>query len=132
MALKIGQDHSRFRHIVRGRIRKNLRKYISKGELIGRQGKDKVSIPVPQIDIPRFRFSDQQQGGVGQGDGDVGDPVGQGDQQPGSGQAGQGEGDHALEVDVSIDELAEILGEELELPDIQPCLLYTSPSPRDS
>jgi uncharacterized protein len=119
VALKIDQDHARFRHIVRGRIRKNLRKYITKGELIGRKGKDRVSIPVPHIDIPRFRFSDQQRGGVGQGDGDVGDPVGPGDQ-PGKGKAGQGEGDHALEVDVSIDELAEILGEELELPDIQP------------
>jgi uncharacterized protein len=120
VALKIDQDHARFRHIVRGRIRKNLRKYITKGELIGRKGKDRVSIPVPQIDIPRFKFSDQQTGGVGQGDGDVGDPVGQGDEQPGSGKAGQGEGDHVLEVEVSIDELAEILGEELELPDIQP------------
>ena len=38
MALKIDQDHGRFRHIVRGRIRENLRKYISKGELIGRKG----------------------------------------------------------------------------------------------
>ena len=120
MALKIDQDHARFRHIVRGRIRKNLRKYITKGELIGRKGKDRVSIPIPHIDIPRFRFSDQQKGGVGQGDGEVGDSVGQGDPQPGSGKAGQGEGEHALEVDVSIDELAEILGEELELPDIEP------------
>jgi len=34
--------------------------------------------------------------------------------------AGQGEGDHVIEVDISIDELAEILGEELELPNIQP------------
>ena len=120
MALKIGQDHARFRHIVRGRIRKNLREYITKGELIGRKGKDRVSIPVPQIDIPRFRFDDQQKGGVGQGDGEVGDQVGQGDEQPGQGKAGQGEGDHALEVEVSIEELAEILGEELELPDIEP------------
>jgi uncharacterized sporulation protein YeaH/YhbH (DUF444 family) len=120
VALKIDQDHARFRHIVRGRIRKNLRKYITKGELIGRQGKDRVSIPVPQIDIPRFKFSDQQAGGVGQGDGDVGDPVGPGQDGPGKGKAGQGEGDHVLEVEVSIDELAEILGEELELPDIQP------------
>ncbi len=120
MSLKIGQDHARFRHIVRGRIRKNLRKYITKGELIGRKGKDRVSIPVPHIDIPRFRFSDQSKGGVGQGEGDPGDPLGQGPPQPGSGKAGQGEGDHVLEVDVSIDELAEILGEELELPDIEP------------
>ncbi len=120
MALKIGQDHARFRHIVRGRIRQNLRKFISKGELIGRKGKDLVSIPVPQIDIPRFKFSDQQSGGVAQGDGDVGDPLGQGQEGPGKGKAGQGEGDHMLEVEVTIDELAEILGEELELPAIQP------------
>ncbi len=45
MSLRIDQDHSRFRNIVRGRIRQNLRKYISKGELLGRQGKDLVSIP---------------------------------------------------------------------------------------
>ncbi|MSP26218.1 MAG: DUF444 family protein [Myxococcales bacterium] len=120
MALKIGQDHARFRHIVRGRIRKNLRQYISKGELIGRKGKDLVSIPVPQIDIPRFKFSDQQSGGVGHGDGEVGESVGDGEGAPGKGKAGQGEGQHIVEVEVSIDELAEILGEELELPAIKP------------
>src|SRR5215510_3370680 len=103
MSLKIDQDHSRFRAIVRGKIRQNLRKYISQGELIGRKGKDLVSIPIPQIDIPRFRFGDKQQGGEG-GEGK---------------QAGQGAGEHALEVDVTLDELAAILGEELELPDIQ-------------
>jgi uncharacterized protein len=121
MSLKIDQDHSRFRGIVRGRIRQNLRKYISQGELIGRKGKDLVSIPIPQIDIPRFRFGDKQQGGAGQGDGDAGDPVGgeEGDE-PGDGKkAGEGAGEHVLEVDVTLDELAAILGEELELPDIQ-------------
>ncbi|HEY1907651.1 MAG TPA: DUF444 family protein, partial [Myxococcaceae bacterium] len=40
--------------------------------------------------------------------------------QPGDGhKAGQGEGDHALEVDVSLEELASILGEELQLPNIE-------------
>ena len=120
MALKIGQDHARFRHIIRGKIRQNLRKYISHGELIGRKGKDRVSIPVPQIDIPRFRFNDQKSGGVGQGEGEVGDALGQGEPTPGQGKAGKGEGDHILEVDLSIEELADILGEELQLPDIQP------------
>jgi len=117
---RIKQDHSRFRKIVRGRIRKNLKDYISNGELIGKQGKDKVSIPLPQIELPRFRFDNQQGGGVGQGDGDEGDSLGPGDQQPGEGEAGEGEGDKALEVDVTLDELAEILGEELELPRIEP------------
>jgi sporulation protein YhbH len=120
MSLKIDQDHSRFRHIVRGRIRQNLRKYISQGELIGRKGKDLVSIPIPHIEIPRFRFGDKQTGGAGQGDGEPGDPLG-GDPQDGDGgkKAGEGAGEHVLEVDVTLDELAEILGEELELPDIE-------------
>jgi uncharacterized protein len=121
MSLKIDQDHSRFRAIVRGKIRQNLRKYISQGELIGRKGKDLVSIPIPQIDIPRFRFGDKQQGGAGQGDGEPGDPIGgeQGEEGGEGKQAGQGAGEHSLEVDVTLDELAAILGEELELPDIQ-------------
>src|SRR5579863_720372 len=123
MSLKIDQDHSRFRAIVRGKIRQNLRKYISQGELVGRKGKDLVSIPIPQIDIPHFAFGDKQKGGAGQGDGDPGDPIDGGDkdgQEPSDGkQAGQGAGEHILEVDVTLDELAAILGEELELPDIQ-------------
>ena len=121
MSLKIDQDHSRFRGIVRGKIRDNLRRYISQGELLGRKGKDIVSIPVPHIDTPRFIFGDRQKGGVGQGDGDVGDPMGgeQGDAEDGAGQAGKDAGEHLLEVDVSLDELADILGEELELPSIE-------------
>lgn len=121
MSLKIDQDHSRFRKIVRGKIRKNLKKYISQGEILGRQGGETVSIPIPQIDIPKFRFADKEQGGVGQGEGEAGDPVG-GDPQEGDGQgeAGSEEGKHALEVDITLDELADILGDELELPRIEP------------
>ena len=120
MSLRIDQDHSRFRNIVRGRIRQNLRKYISKGELLGRQGKDIVSIPIPHIDIPKLRFGDKQQGGVAQGEGEPGDAL-SGDPQDGDGQgkAGDQEGDHALEVELTLDELADILGEELELPNIE-------------
>ncbi|RYZ62474.1 MAG: DUF444 family protein, partial [Proteobacteria bacterium] len=123
MSLKIDQDHSRFRSIVRGKIRENLKKYISSGELIGKQGKELVSIPIPQIDIPHFVFGDKQQGGTGQGKGNVGDAMspGQPGDEEGEGgkKAGEGEGKHGLEVDVTLDELAAILGEELELPDIE-------------
>jgi uncharacterized protein len=121
MSLKIDQDHSRFRAIVRGKIRQNLRRYISQGELIGRKGKELVSIPIPQIDIPRFIYGDKQRGGVGQGKGDVGDPVGgqESEGDDGAGHAGQDAGDHVVEVDVTLDELADILGEELELPAIE-------------
>ncbi len=118
MALKIEGDVGRFKQIVRGRVRKDLKKFMSSGELIGRQGKDVVSIPLPQIQLPRFRFGDNEEGGVGSGEGEEGQPVdGDGD---GTGKAGNAPGEHVLEVDVTLEELAEIMGEELELPRIEP------------
>ena len=121
MSQKIDLDHGRFRQIIRGTIKQTLRKYISQGEMIAKKGKDSVSIPLPSVDIPHFKHGDKQQGGVGQGDGDVGDSLGQdGEEQPGAGQAGDRPGDHLMDVEISIQELAEIMGEELELPRIQP------------
>ena len=117
MVKRIDKDHTRFRQIVRGIIKKNLKKYVSQGELIGRKGKNIVSIPVPQIKLPKFRFGDNKGMGVGQGEGAEGTPVDGGE---GSGQAGDRPGQHILEVDVELEELAKILGEELELPRIQP------------
>ncbi|MBI3270728.1 MAG: DUF444 family protein [Planctomycetes bacterium] len=119
MVKKIERDYGRFREIIHGRIRKDLRKYITKGEFIGKQGKHMVSIPIPQISIPHFRYGKNDGSGVGQGDGDVGTPVSPGDPGTGTG-AGEMPGDHLLEVDVSLDDLAKILGEELELPNITP------------
>src|SRR5712671_5336378 len=115
---RIDQDHTRFRQIVRGKIKENLRRFVASGELIGKQGQKYVAIPLPQIVLPRFRFGDNKKNGVGQGAGEDGQPVpGQGD---GQGQAGEDQGQHVLEVEVSLEELAKILGEELELPNIEP------------
>src|SRR5207248_2320680 len=101
-------------------IKENLRKYIQKGEMIGKKGKDLITIPVPSIDIPHFRYGHKDQGGVGQGDGQPGTVLAPGAVEgDGKGKAGQGEGQHSLEVDLSLDELADILGEELALPRIQ-------------
>ena len=122
MVMDIHRDQRRFKQIVRGRIRENLRKYITHGEMIGRRGRDVVSIPVPQLDVPHFRFGKNGSGGVGQGDGEVGDPIGKpGDGPAGAGGAGSEPGDgHLLEVEVALEELAEMLGDELELPRIEP------------
>ncbi|MEQ8210688.1 MAG: DUF444 family protein [Lacipirellulaceae bacterium] len=120
--MDIKRDQRRFKQIVRGRIRDNLRKYITHGEMIGRRGKDLVSIPVPQLDVPRFKFGKNGSGGVGQGEGEVGQPIGKPGQDPaGSGGAGSEPGaGHLIEVEISLDELAEMLGDELELPRIEP------------
>ncbi len=118
---KIKQDHRRFKQIVRGKIKRNLRKYMSQGEITGKEGGEVVKVPLPRIDIPRFRFSQKQQGGVSQGQGEVGDSLGEGEEAPGQpGEAGREAGEHGIEADVSLDELAEIMGEELELPHIEP------------
>jgi uncharacterized sporulation protein YeaH/YhbH (DUF444 family) len=109
---RIDRDVKRFKEIVRGQVKKEFRKYLTQGELIGRQGKHIVSIPLPQIEIPRFRFNWKDSGGIGQGEGEEGEAVG--------GEAGLEPGQHILEVEVGLDELAAILGEELELPRIQP------------
>ncbi|MCA9178929.1 MAG: DUF444 family protein [Planctomycetales bacterium] len=119
MSMKIDRDRARFREIVRGRIRRDLRKYVNQGEMIGRKGKDLVSIPVPQLDVPHFVYGNNGRGGVGQGEGEPGTPIAPGESdQPGA--AGGEPGRHLLEVDISLDELAVMLGEELELPRIQP------------
>src|SRR5512141_1894412 len=113
MILKIEKDHQRFRQIVKGRIRDDLRRFLTRGELIGKEGKHLISIPVRGIELPYFRYGDNG-GGVGTGDGKEGDAVGQG--QGAGTQGGTQPGQHLMEVDLSLDELAEILAEELRLP----------------
>jgi len=121
MGHPIKRDHARFRKIVKGKVRENLRKYVSGGEMPVPKGKGVFKIPMPQIETPRFKFGGPGQGGVGQGDGQAGDPVDQkGDEQPGEGEAGDGEGKKELEVELTLEELASILGEELALPNIEP------------
>ncbi|MDX1965183.1 MAG: DUF444 family protein [Pirellulales bacterium] len=120
MVLNIDNDQRRFKQIVQGKVRENLRKYINHGEMIGRQGKEFVSIPLPQLDIPHFRYGKNGSGGVGQGAGEVGSPLGPGKDGDAPGPAGSEPGEHILEVELSLAELAQILGDELELPRIEP------------
>jgi uncharacterized protein len=110
--LNIDRDLGRFKDIVRGKVRRDLRKHMSSKELVGRQGKKMVSIPLPQIGIPRLRYG-KNDGGLGQGDGQ-GEGAGEGQE------AGDAPGEHVLEVEFTVEELAEIMGEELELPRIEP------------
>lgn len=114
--LPIDQDLHRFRQIVKGRVRKDLKRYMSSGEIIGKQGDKLVSIPLPEINIPRLRYGKNQTGGVGQGDGEDGEKV----DGAGAGEAGDNAGEHLLETEITLEELAEILGEELSLPRIEP------------
>lgn len=121
MVERIERDVARFRDIVKGKIRQNLRKFITNTELIGRQGKTIVSIPVPHIEIPHFTYRWRDVGGVGQGEGEEGDILWV-EGQEGEGQRGAGflPGLHPVEVEITLEELVELLGQELELPRLEP------------
>ncbi len=122
MLFDVRQDHARFKNIIKGKIKQDLKKYITNGDMIVRRGKDKVAIPMPQIEIPHFQFGDSKKG-VGQGEGNAGDQVAQGSKDGDEGgldKAGNTAGDHSLEIEFELKELADILGKELELPRIEP------------
>jgi uncharacterized sporulation protein YeaH/YhbH (DUF444 family) len=106
---KIQSDVNRFREIVRGRVREELKKHLGHQELVGRQGKHLVSIPIPHLELPHLVHDNGRQG-VGQGEGQAGEGPG----------AGKDPGQHVLEAEFSVEELASMLGEALELPRIEP------------
>lgn len=117
MSSKIDRDHERFRQIIRGKIKENLHRHLSRGAMEGRKGKKKISIPINVIDLPHFRYG-QGQGGVGSGDGEEGATIGK-DPGEGEGRAGNQPGDNIIEVDVDIEELVDMAFEELRLPRIK-------------
>src|SRR5204862_4544055 len=103
MGQKIDRDSQRFHKLVRGKVKSNLSKYISRGEMIGKKGKDLVSIPLPQIEVPQFKFGRKGAGGVASGDGDVGTPLGppQADGDPNK--AGDQPAAHILAVELTME-----------------------------
>lgn len=125
MVQRIADDHRRFKAILRGRVRENLNKHITSHDLVAQSGSKKIRVPVHQLDIPRFIFDPRDAGGVGQGPGEPGDGVGGAGKGSGAGQPGEGSGAgsegtvHSYE-EFTPEELAELLGEHLELPRIEP------------
>ena len=122
MPQRIEGDLRRFKDIVKKKVRENLGRYISNPEWVFPDSRGrKVRIPVPQIDLPHFQFGDKNQGGVGQGEGEPGDILGPGenDDGSGSGKAGDKPGEHDLMAELSYEEFAEMLKEELGLPRIE-------------
>ncbi len=109
----IEEDYKRFNEIVKGHIKKEFKKYIVHEEIVGKSEDNFIKIPISKIKIPKFMYGPKKTGKVSQGEG--------GEKAPGQGQeAGDVAGEHQIEVELEIDELADILGKELELPRIKP------------
>lgn len=120
MRKRIRKDLERYKRIVRGEIRKNLKALIENGEIVGQQGRDIVKIPLKSIRIPEFRYARHDEGGLGAGSGEIGQPIQLDPSEDGPPLPGQGPGAHFPQVEIELRELAEILAEELELPRVQP------------
>lgn len=119
---KILNDSARFKRIIKGHIKHkdNLKRYISRDELIGKRGNEKIRIPVPIITIPRFRYG-KNLGGVAQGDGEVGDYIDPNySGRPGSEGSDDPDAGDLMDVEISINELEDIIFEELGLPYLEP------------
>lgn len=93
MLTNMGSDAQRYRYIIEGRVRDNLKKSIKDGGFSIDHGNGIVRIPVPIIEIPRFMYGNKSAGGVGQGEGEKGDPI-FGDAKNGGAGHGDEQGSH--------------------------------------
>ncbi|MFZ5813780.1 MAG: DUF444 family protein [Bacillota bacterium] len=93
--------------------------------IITSDGKRLVKVPIRTLEEYRFRFDPNQGRRVGQGDGDsqVGDVIARGKGQGGSGAGSQPGGEPGIdyyEAEVTVDDLAELIFQDLGLPDLKP------------
>lgn len=117
-------DQQRHKEKVRDAIRKNLADIVSEESIIMSDGKQIIKVPIRSLDEFRFRFdyNKQKHGGQGNGKSKVGDVLGTDHSGQGQGKGG-GPGDEPgidyYEAEITIDELAEMIFEDLGLPNLE-------------
>lgn len=115
-------DRARHREKVRQSIRDNIADILAEESIIGRDRDKIIKVPIRSIKEYRFVYGENTPGiAQGKGDSKPGDLVQKG--KPGdpdaAGEAGNTPGTDALETDISLEELVNIMFEDLELPDLQ-------------
>ncbi len=119
-------DQARHHEKVKEAIKENLPEIIAEESIITSDGKRLVKVPIRTLEEYRFRFNPNQGKRVGQGDGDskVGDVIGRarggGKGGGAGGQPGDQPGVDYYEAEVTVDDLAELIFEDLGLPNLKP------------
>jgi sporulation protein YhbH len=116
-------DQARHNEKVKEAIKGNLPAIVGEEALIASDGNRIVKIPIRTLELPRFRFGRAEGDRVGQGQGDtkVGEVVGQEGNAPGRGSgAGNRPGIDYYEAELTVDELAALVFEDLSLPFLKP------------
>lgn len=117
-------DRQRHQEKVREALRGSLADIVSEESIILSDGNQVIRVPIRSLEEYKFRYSFEKQAHAGQGDGhsrvgDVLDPAS--GSAPGKGkEAGEHPGVEYYEAEITVDELAELLFEELQLPRLRP------------
>lgn len=117
-------DQARHNEKVKEAIKGNLGDIISEEAIITADGERIVKVPIRSLELPRFRYDEGKSDHVGQGTGEsnVGDVLNENGGQAGPGK-GKGAGDEPgvdyYEAEITIDELATLIFEDLGLPNLQ-------------
>ncbi len=118
-------DQARHNAKVKEAIKGNLPAIVGEEAIITSDGDRVVKVPIRSLELPRFRFGENQGARAGQGPGGSrpGDVIDQepGGQGPGRGKgAGEMPGVDYYEAELTIDEIAALVFEDLGLPFLKP------------
>lgn len=118
-------DRERHREKVKEAIKKNLADVVSEESIILSDGRKVVKVPIRSLEEYHFRFDTGKRKHGGQGDGNTkeGDLLGSDQKKAGGPGKGPGAGDEPgvdyYEAEITIDELAQLIFEDLGLPNLQ-------------
>jgi sporulation protein YhbH len=124
---RAASDRSRHKKKIEKAIKESIKDVIADESIIGQNGKKKIRIPVKGIKEYRFIFgnneNNQTVGAGGRHDLKRGQKIGKKRAEKakgqGSGHGGNEKGDEYYDVEVTLEELAEYLFNDLELPDLE-------------
>tara|TARA_B100000900_G_C20598714_1_gene724564 strand:+ start:175 stop:1347 length:1173 start_codon:yes stop_codon:yes gene_type:complete len=120
-------DRRRHKEKIEKAIKEGIHDIVAEESIIGQSGKKKIKIPVKGIKEYRFVFGKNEGSkGVGSAQGKnikKGQVVKQGNKKgkgkPGEGKPGNKKGEEFYDVEITLDELAKYLFDDLELPDLE-------------
>jgi len=117
-------DRQRHKKKIEKAIKESIKDVVAEESIIGQNGKKKIRIPVRGLKEYRFVYGANEQkqvGSAGKHHLRRGQKISKraAKRQQGEGEAGNEEGDEKYEVEITLEELAEYLFSDLELPDLE-------------
>ena len=116
-------DRARHRAKIKEKIKEGLVDIIAEESLVGKSGDKIIKVPIRSVKEYKFVYGDNPEVGTGDGNAQPGQVIGkkgQGQQQgQGKDKAGDQAGVDVYEVEITLDELKEMLFEELQLPNLK-------------